>query len=207
MSDYRASKLCSVKEPSGFPENKLPEVAFAGRSNVGKSSLLNALLSRKKPLAPVSKKPGRTRGIDFYLIDEKGVVFVDLPGYGYASVSGKRRAHWQPLVESYLQARAQLAFVILLVDARRGMEQQEWELVGWLGSSKIDWFIVFTKADRLKQSERDRLKRAMSNLGYRESVHYCLASAKTKMGIGELWKLIEERAERKRRSDRLEEGF
>lgn len=206
MADYRASKLASVKEPFKFPSSKLPEVAFAGRSNVGKSSLLNALLFRRKPLAPISKKPGRTRTIDFYLIAEKKIVFVDLPGYGYASVAGEKRASWQPLVESYLKTRTQLAFVILLVDAKRGLEKEEWELIGWLDNIKVDWFIVFTKADKLKQNERDKLKKTMSDLGYHENVHYFLVSAKTKVGIKELWRLIYERTDKKR-TDELKEGF
>lgn len=206
MSDYKATKLASSREPFKFPRSKFPEIAFAGRSNVGKSSLLNALLFRQKPLAPISKKPGRTRAIDFYLVEEKKVVFVDLPGYGYASVSGEQRASWQPLVESYLKTRSQLALVIILVDSKRGIQKEEWELMGWLNSVKVDWFIVFTKADKLKQNERDRLKKAMSDIGYREDVHYFLVSARTRDGIKELWKLIEERADKKR-EEGLKEGF
>jgi len=207
MKVYQATEIASVKDPSKLPETKFPEVAFAGRSNVGKSSLMNALLFRQKPLAPISKRPGRTRSIDFYFISDKKVVFVDLPGYGYAAVPGEKRALWQQLVEGYISNRIQLAFVIILVDARRGLEQQEWELVGWLQRVKADWFIVFTKADRLKQNERKGLVKAVSDLGYRENVHYLLASAKTKMGIHELWELIDKKVDYKRASLKLSWGF
>jgi len=190
--------LASVKNPRDIPKTDQPEIAFAGRSNVGKSSLLNALLFRKRPLAPISKKPGRTRSVDFYRLHDKDLIFVDLPGYGYSAVSKRERALWRPLVEGYLKGRRQLACIIVLVDSRRGPENEEWQLLGWLNELDINWFIVFTKADKLNQSERAKLKRAMNDFGYREETHYLLVSARTKSGLAELWKLIEDMSEKKR---------
>ncbi len=199
MKVHEAERLASVRDPRRVPKTRLPEIAFAGRSNVGKSSLLNALLMRRKPLAPISKRPGRTRSVDLYLIRDRDLIFVDLPGYGYSAVSARERMLWQPLVEGYMRGRRQLACVIILVDSRRGPEQEEWALISWLNSLEIDWFIVFTKADKLNQSERAGLRRAMGELGYRENDHYLLVSAKTRSGLPALWKLIENMAERKRK--------
>ncbi|MCE2392316.1 MAG: YihA family ribosome biogenesis GTP-binding protein [Proteobacteria bacterium] len=132
-----------------FPGDGLPEVAVAGRSNVGKSSFINALLGRRK-LARSSTTPGKTRRIHFYRVEERAYL-VDLPGYGYAAVGRQERRGWRPLVESYLRGgRASLRGAILLIDSRRGPQREELDLLRWLAAEGIDARAVFTKSDKLK---------------------------------------------------------
>ena len=120
----------SAVKPSQYPEYEYPEIAFAGRSNVGKSSLINTLINRKE-MVKTSSKPGCTRLINFFLVNET-LSFVDLPGYGYAKVSKKIRAQWQPMVNQYLSLRKNLRGLILLVDIRRDFEKEETDIVSWL---------------------------------------------------------------------------
>ncbi len=135
-----------------YPADGLPEVAVLGRSNVGKSSFINALLGRRK-LARISRTPGKTRRVHFYRIDD-AMYLVDLPGYGYAAVGRQERASWRPMVESYLRGtRAPLKGAILLVDVRRGPRREEVELLEWLDLQKIPAKLVLTKRDKLKASQ------------------------------------------------------
>ena len=135
--------------PAQFPGDGLPEVAVAGRSNVGKSSFVNALAGRRK-LARTSGTPGKTRRIHFYRLDGRAYL-VDLPGYGYAAVGREERRAWRPLVESYLRGgRAALRGAILLIDPRRGPEREELDLLEWLAAEGIAARVVFTKADKFK---------------------------------------------------------
>lgn len=134
------------------PENTLPEVAFAGRSNVGKSSLLNALVKRKK-VARVSNTPGRTREIHFFAVNGQ-FALVDLPGYGYARISKERRAEWQPLIEGYLQGSQVLRGVVLLLDARRDPSDDDLSMLEFLAELGVPTIVVATKVDKLKQAER-----------------------------------------------------
>ncbi len=147
----RAELVANAGGPDEFPSDGLPEVAVLGRSNVGKSSLINALLGRKR-LARTSKRPGKTRRIHFYRVEEE-FYLVDLPGFGYAAASLEERRRWKPMVESYLRgSRASLRGAILLVDLRRGPEAEERQLLDWLSAEAIPAAIAFTKSDKLSAS-------------------------------------------------------
>ncbi len=177
-----------------FPETTRPEIAFLGRSNVGKSSLLNALVQRKQ-LARTSSTPGKTRMIHFFEVDadSREVMLVDLPGYGWARVSRKERESWQGLIESYLEGREALRLAILLQDLRRDFSEDETLLLDWLAERSIEVVVVFTKGDKLKPMRRaKRAKELRAQLGSR-SVTVQLTSAQAKQGIYELWKTIRER--------------
>ncbi len=141
----------SVAKLSQLPKEPFPEVAFAGRSNVGKSSLLNALFNRKK-MALVSSTPGKTRLLNFFLVNEK-YHFVDLPGYGFAKVSRGMQIKWQRLIDGYLTRSAQLRGVIVLTDIRHDVQDTDLQLVEWLAVNGIPQIIVGTKADKLSKNK------------------------------------------------------
>ena len=173
-----------------IPPPKGPEIAFAGRSNVGKSSLLNMMLARKG-LARTSRTPGCTRQINFFDIAVAGgpeMVFVDLPGYGYAKVSKAESRDWKKLLESYLQERPTLEAVVVLVDARRGVEQDEIDLVQFLGTREgLPVFIAVTKLDKLSLSAQ---KPALKDIEKRAGVKVVGTSAETGAGREELWERL-----------------
>jgi GTP-binding protein len=135
-----------------YPKTGLPEVAFAGRSNVGKSSLINALVGRKG-LARTSQTPGKTRLIHFYQVDQL-FILVDLPGYGYARVPEPMRRSWRPMVEGYLAARHQLRLVVFLVDVRRTPSHMDLQLKGWLEARGVPFLVVATKLDKVSRGKR-----------------------------------------------------
>lgn len=159
-----ASFLVEVRDPAALPLEGPPEVAVAGRSNVGKSTLLNRLAGRRD-LARVSKTPGRTRGLVFYelRVGKAGagrrevLRFVDLPGYGYAKVSQAERLAWRRLVEGYLERRGTLKLVLVLLDARRAAGAEERQLCDWLESRGVPFLVAATKIDKLRASERGAL--------------------------------------------------
>lgn len=167
------------------PRARCPEVALAGRSNVGKSSLLNRLVGRKR-LARTSATPGCTRGLVFY---DTGVdrVLVDLPGYGWAKRSGSERAAWKPLVEGYLSSRKALAGVLLLVDIRRGREDDDAMLAEYLDSLDVGRLWVLTKSDKLKPAER---RRRLATLERELAEPFVAVSTKTDEGIDALERWI-----------------
>ena len=134
------------------PESSLPEIAFAGRSNVGKSSLLNRLVHRKK-LARVSNTPGRTREVNFFKVNDR-FILVDLPGYGYARISKERRAEWRPLIEGYLRSSAELRGIVQLLDARHDPTPDDARMLDFLGEVGVPTLIALTKVDKLKPGER-----------------------------------------------------
>jgi len=134
------------------PEAALPEIAFAGRSNVGKSSLLNRLIQRKK-FARVSNTPGRTREVNFFKVNG-AFVFVDLPGYGYARISKERRAEWKPLIESYLRGSEQLRGIVQLLDARHDPTNDDRQMLDFLATLGVPTVVVLTKIDKLTPKER-----------------------------------------------------
>jgi len=180
-----AEFLVSATRPEQFPAESLPEVAFLGRSNVGKSSLLNALVGREG-LAFTSATPGRTQGINFYRVEE-GVHFVDLPGYGYAKVPQAIRRSWKQLVESYLGGRKTLELSMLVVDARRGWMEHDLELRKWLEFHRRRFLVIATKTDKLKSgNEYDKSMAAMRANGC-EILPF---SAKTGRGVREIWQAI-----------------
>jgi GTP-binding protein len=140
--------LGGMAERHGWrPESSLPEVAFAGRSNVGKSSLLNSLV-RRKSFARVSRTPGRTREINFFRINN-GFVLVDLPGYGYARVSKEKKSEWKPLIESYLRRTTQLRGIVLLLDIRREPSDDDRAMLDFLAEMEVPTIVALTKKDKL----------------------------------------------------------
>jgi len=143
--------LGGMAERHGWrPESSLPEVAFAGRSNVGKSSLLNSLV-RRKSFARVSRTPGRTREINFFRINN-GFVLVDLPGYGYARVSKEKKAQWRPLIESYLRRTTQLRGIVLLLDIRREPSDDDRAMLDFLAEMEVPTIVALTKMDKLTKT-------------------------------------------------------
>lgn len=160
MRPRAARYLTSASRPGEFPAADLPEIAFAGRSNVGKSSLINTLAG-VSGLARTSRTPGRTRLLNWFHLDlpkashgHDAIYFVDLPGYGFASVDRTMRASWRPLMESYLGERSTLKVVALLIDIRRGVEDEERDFVPWLLEKRITVVPVITKADKLGKAKR-----------------------------------------------------
>ena len=149
-----AKFVCSAVTPEQYPPADLPEVAFAGRSNVGKSSLINRILNRKK-LVRTSKTPGRTQLLNFFEIN--GIYrFVDLPGYGYAKVPDEVRRRWRPMVETFLTARANMRGIVLLFDLRRMPSQEDMAFWDWLQAKGIAVIAVITKVDKLSKNKRNK---------------------------------------------------
>jgi GTP-binding protein len=160
--------ITSAARPADFPPPTLPEIAVVGRSNVGKSSLINALVGQDG-LARTSRTPGRTRLVNWFEIGSQPPFFlVDLPGYGYAEVSRATRESWRPLIETYLEDRASLAGVLLLVDIRRNAEDEELDFVPWLAQRETPLVVALTKADKLPKNKRAlAAARAKQQLGLR----------------------------------------
>lgn len=144
--------LLSVFATRQLPEENIPEVAFAGRSNVGKSSLINRLIGRAN-LVKTSSKPGKTQSLNYFSVDGK-LFLVDLPGYGFAKVSKDTRNKWQTLISSYLQNREQLSLVVVIVDLRHEVKTLDRDLVDWLRYHAIPYVIVYTKADKLSKNKQ-----------------------------------------------------
>jgi GTP-binding protein len=181
-----AEFILSAAQPEQFPAESLPEIAFLGRSNVGKSSLLNCLTG-KKGLAFTSSKPGCTQLINFYRINEE-LHFVDLPGYGYARVPLDVKARWKSLIESYLLKRNTLTKAVVLLDARRGWMEQDLELKSWLEYQALPFVVVATKFDKLNQKEQHRsLSSITKELSGGELFPF---SAVTGRGAREIWQAI-----------------
>ena len=184
MMIKNASFIKSAVQPDQYPEEGLPEFAFAGRSNVGKSTLINTLVNRKK-LVKTSSNPGFTRLLNFFSIRtdlETDLVFVDLPGYGYARVSKRIQEKWGNMVEAYLSSRSTLRSLAFLVDIRRGFREKEYDLLEWLFANRIDCFIILTKADKLsRQKQQKALAAVAGDLGMDKN-DIILFSAKDRNG-------------------------
>lgn len=181
--------VCGIT--SKLPDNDLPEIAFAGKSNVGKSSLINGLLNRKS-LARTSAQPGKTQTINFYNVN-KNLYFVDLPGYGYAKVSVEIRAKWGKMIERYLHGSPQLKKVFLLIDIRHVPSENDCMMYDWIVDNGYEPVIICTKLDKIKRSQvQKKLKLIREKLDLVPGTTMIPFSAQTKQGRDEIWNLIEE---------------
>jgi len=174
---------------SHYPGGSFPEAAFCGRSNVGKSSLINCLLNRRA-LARTGSTPGRTRLINFYLVNQQ-FYFADLPGFGYARVSGEMRQDWKRMVEDYLEKRSQLKVVVLIVDLRRGLAGEELEFLDWLELRGKKVLVVATKSDKLKRQERARARQALEAQIGERGLEVIEFSSVSREGREQLWEALE----------------
>lgn len=180
--------VCGIT--SVLPENTRPEIAFAGKSNVGKSSLINALMNRKS-YARISATPGKTQTINFYNINEE-LYLVDLPGYGYAKVSEQEKEKWGQLIERYLHGSSQLKVVFLLVDIRHEPSANDKMMYEWVVSQGYHPIIIATKLDKIKRSQVDRhLKILRTGLSLVPGTKIIPFSSMTKQGRDEIWELVE----------------
>lgn len=179
-------------KPSGFPSDGLPEVAFVGKSNVGKSSLINAMLGRKR-LARTSRQPGKTRTINFFHVEQK-LYFVDLPGYGYARVSKSESAKWGEMVEGYLKNRPQLRRIFLLLDIRHEPGANDKMLYDWFAHYNLPFTLVATKSDKISRGAvQKHLATIRRTLGAPEPP--LPFSSETRAGRDELWSIIMDNCE------------
>jgi GTP-binding protein len=186
----------SATKPSEYPPGNLPEIAIAGKSNVGKSSLINTVVNRTN-LAKTSSSPGRTQVINFFRVNNN-LSLVDLPGYGFAKVPLEVRQAWKPMVEAYLQTREAIRLVVLILDSRRGLSPEDSTLLDWLDYHTIPTLIVLTKADKLSQLERARLKKVLAGIRLLEERLLLFFSAVTGEGKDDLWGLIQKAASKAR---------
>jgi GTP-binding protein len=187
MTRIAARFITSAAQPSDFPPPSLPEVAVVGRSNVGKSSLINALVGQSG-LARTSRTPGRTRLVNWFSIEDR-FLLVDLPGYGYAEVSQATRESWRPLIEGYLADRSSLAGVLLLIDIRRGVQDEERDFIPWLAEREMPVVVALTKADKLAKHKRGlEVSRARQELDlHRDPLAVSVTSSE---GIDPLWRAV-----------------
>ncbi len=192
MKIVSAEFLISAVSAEQYPRASLPEVAFVGRSNVGKSSLINSLLNRKK-LVKISGTPGKTQMINFFDVNHE-LVFADLPGYGFAKVPKSVQKKWQDLVEQYLLKRDNLRTVVLILDIRRKPTDLDLHMQEWLEQYQVDTILVATKTDKLSQAEQSKqlkqIRAAFLEGADKELVAY---SSKNQKGRKELWKLLLQR--------------
>ncbi|WP_288285258.1 ribosome biogenesis GTP-binding protein YihA/YsxC [uncultured Senegalimassilia sp.] len=178
---------------SQLPPSTLPEVAFAGRSNVGKSSMLNALFGRKS-LAKVSQKPGKTSTINFFATDTAR--FVDLPGYGYARVAKSEKGRWAELIEGYFNQNRNFALVVSLVDIRHEAQQLDLNMIGFLQEAGLPFAVVLTKADKLSKNQQNKQAALLRRqLALPDDVPMLVTSSEKKIGFDNLRKLIEQACE------------
>ena len=188
IKNVNLETVCGIT--SKLPENTLPEIAFAGKSNVGKSSLINALMNRKS-YARISATPGKTQTINFYNINQE-FYLVDLPGYGYAKVSEQEKQKWGQMVERYLHGSKQLRAVFLLIDIRHDPSANDKLMYDWIVSQGYHPIIIATKLDKIKRSQKDKQVRIMrQGLGLLPGTIVIPFSSVTKQGRDEIWELAE----------------
>jgi GTP-binding protein len=180
-----------------LPKDRLPQIAVAGRSNVGKSSLLNHMLGHRK-LARVSSTPGRTRSLNFFQVEKRFYV-VDLPGYGYAKVSKSMRIEWGQLIEEYLTSCDNLIGLILLLDCRREPTAQDWELIGWLAERQLPVMVAITKSDKLNKDKLNRKVRELEEkLGGAVIPFSIVSGGGRKVLLSSLRELVDEHMQQKK---------
>lgn len=191
MKIISAEFIKSAVWPPQYPPATLPEIAFVGRSNVGKSSLINTLVGRKD-LAKTSNTPGRTQLINFFSINET-ISFVDLPGYGFAKVSQSVKKNWGDMVEAYLKERQSLALVIFILDIRRNPSKDDLSLRDWFEDYRIPYLFVLTKTDKLSNNQAvNQQSKIEHDLHMKVGEKIILFSAKTKKGKDDIWHALEE---------------
>ncbi len=191
MEIKNASYMLTAFKPEQYPNHSLPEIALVGRSNVGKSSLINALVNRKN-LAKQSSTPGKTRGLNFYDIDHRLYV-VDLPGYGYAKVSKAEKEFWGRMIETYLNTRNNLNLIIMLVDIRHSPSADDQTMYQWIIDQNKPYILVAAKSDKIPRSQvSKRLQDIRATLNLKEVERLIPFSAETKQGREEIWNRIRE---------------
>ena len=194
----RVEFVLSAHGAGQFPKDRLPQVAFVGRSNVGKSSLLNTLALRRrkaarrtggalrKALAKTSQTPGRTRAINFFRIDRR-LYFVDLPGYGFAKVPAAEQERWKRLAEAYLSDREELKLVVLIIDIRHGPTAMDRQMMEWLAASRFAFCVAASKSDKLKLGKRRRAIASITE-SFPAPIPF---SAVTGLGVQQVWRAID----------------
>jgi ribosome biogenesis GTP-binding protein YsxC/EngB len=191
MKIISAEFIKSAVWPPQYPPATMPEIAFVGRSNVGKSSLINTLVGRKN-LAKTSNTPGRTQLINFFTINEK-ISFVDLPGYGFAKVPQSVKKNWGEMVEAYLKERQSLALVIFILDIRRDPSEDDLSLRDWLEHYRIPYLYVLTKTDKLSNNQAiNQYSKIERDLHVEAEKGIILFSAKTEQGKNDIWQALED---------------
>ncbi len=191
MKILSADIVASAVDPPGWPSEDIPEVAVMGRSNVGKSSLLNKMVNRRQ-LARTSSTPGKTRLLHFFEIETPGqkLRLVDLPGYGYAKVSVSERKRWRTMIETYLGGRPNLRAALLLQDVRRTPGEEELDLSAWLGQRNVPVVVALTKLDKLKAKEKVKILRGLEAAIPVQADWRIQTSAKTGAGVDRLWQVL-----------------
>lgn len=188
VNNVSLETVCGIT--STLPENTLPEFAFAGKSNVGKSSLINSLINRKS-LARTSAQPGKTQTINFYNVEEQ-LYFVDLPGYGYAKVSQETKEKWGKMIERYLKKSKQLKLVFLLIDIRHEPSENDKNMYEWIEYNGFEPVIIATKLDKINRSQvAKHVKMLRTGLGLKKETVLIPFSSETKQGKEEIWEIIE----------------
>lgn len=190
MKVTKAEFIKSATAPEHFPPPDKPEVAFAGRSNVGKSSLINTLLNRKK-LVKVSGRPGHTQLVNFFNVNDD-LYFVDLPGYGFAKVPTEVKDAWGPMIEGYLANRPNLTAMVCIMDLRRGVQDDDLELIHAAPHFGVQPILVFTKADKLNKQKRKQRQIAIANDFGVHKDDIILFSSLNRTGVDRVWGRIEE---------------
>ncbi|UUV98885.1 ribosome biogenesis GTP-binding protein YihA/YsxC [Vagococcus luciliae] len=190
MNVNHADIVISAVQPEQYPKTNLPEIALAGRSNVGKSSFINTLVNRKN-LARTSGKPGKTQTLNFYIIEDS-LHFVDVPGYGYAKVSKTERAKWGKMIETYLTEREQLRAVVSLVDMRHAPSTEDIQMYEFLKYYDIPVIVVATKCDKIPRGKWNKHESMIKKkLNFDPSDDFIIFSSETKEGKDKAWKAIE----------------
>ncbi len=192
MHVNKADIVISAVSEKQYPELNLPEIVLLGRSNVGKSSFINALINRKG-LARTSSQPGKTQTMNFYEIGtkEEDFLFVDMPGYGYAKVSKKERLKWGAMIEDYLRNRPNIACVFLLVDSRVGPTEDDHLMFDWLCHYDLSPVVIMTKCDKISKNAAQKMRaQVASEFGMHDKNGVVIFSAQAKTGVEEVWQMI-----------------